>query len=291
MAVSEFCKFHQFGYCKFGSECKKLHTMDTCPTFQCQVEDCSLRHPRLCKFFTEFGRCKFGNGCFYFHLSTTNASNSEDEKIRALMKEIETLKKKIKEMEILLFRVQKMEKEIEYLRNNLTIRVDEKDQGFKCDICEYEASSLTVLKRHKTMKHKQQSAIIEENTSPPSPTFAIPAPPTQATPSPTPTLLVKSPVPCARKFAACLNLVSQYSDSDTALCLPCKKKLDTMAKSNPFSPSLCPCCHSTDINGPPFSFCQECLKYLDEDGCMESSFGSWYLDRITKEIVCIQLDY
>ena len=46
----EICKFHQYGYCKFGAECPKFHTEDICKEFPCQNDNCSSRHPKNCNF-------------------------------------------------------------------------------------------------------------------------------------------------------------------------------------------------------------------------------------------------
>ena len=35
-----FCKFNQYGYCKFGSRCKKFHTKETCLNFKCYMVAC-----------------------------------------------------------------------------------------------------------------------------------------------------------------------------------------------------------------------------------------------------------
>ena len=139
----------------------------------------------------------------------------------------------------------------------------------ECDMCDYKASSKTVLKRHKTMKHKQKTS--NEVLAPAS-------------------FLNPSTIPCAREVFGCKNKVTGYNDKDTHLCPDCRQKLELMSKSSPFSPTLCPCCHDPS-GGPPFAFCQECLGYLDEDGCMDSCFGSWNRDNITGELICINLDF
>ena len=97
MAAEElFCNFHQFGHCKFGSTCRKLHTKETCNTFKCIISDCSYRHPRQCKFFVLYGRCKFGTDCSFLHVTTedevTKAIKTIQDEVLSLKKEILSLK-------------------------------------------------------------------------------------------------------------------------------------------------------------------------------------------------------
>ena len=124
MALITYCKYHHFGHCKFGDQCKKQHMDTTCPTFKCMVEDCTFRHPRLCKFFTQFGRCKFGSQCSYLH----PVENSSDEEIKALKQEIQILGLKIEEMENVALRLNHLEEIIESL-----CFVKEKHSSEVCD--------------------------------------------------------------------------------------------------------------------------------------------------------------
>ena len=91
-----FCKFHQFGHCKFGSTRRKFHTKETCNTFKCIISDCSYRHPRQCKFFVLYGRCKFGTDCSFLHVTTedevTKAIKTIQDEVFSLKSEILSLK-------------------------------------------------------------------------------------------------------------------------------------------------------------------------------------------------------
>ena len=135
----------------FFLQCKKKHINETCPTFQCQVEDCGLRHPRLCKYFFEFGRCKFGLQCSYFHLSL-NTNSSPENDIEELKSEIARLEEKVLELDNFISTLKEQEKTVKMVNSN------------KCDICDYSASSKAVLKRHKTMKHNAEK--VSDQTQP-----------------------------------------------------------------------------------------------------------------------------
>ena len=166
----------------------------------------------------------------------------------------------------------------------------------KCDKCEYQANTLPVLKRHKTMKHKQASLASSRSSETPAnafppegsmPPMGSTSPPTNTGPSSPPS---QPPILCAREDAGCKNLVNRYYNIYTAICPTCKLYLQEMMKLSPFPPSACPCCHETS-EGPAFSFCQECIEGLYQDGFMESGWGSWHLDKNIGEIICTHLDF
>ena len=73
-ASQPICKFHQYGYCKFGSPCRHFHTQDTCITENCDKLSCTSRHPRLCLYLTRFGHCKFGTACSYLRSGAVDVS-------------------------------------------------------------------------------------------------------------------------------------------------------------------------------------------------------------------------
>ena len=274
MAANQlFCKFHQYGHCKFGAKCKKFHTKETCSNLKCKVDRCISRHPRQCKFYLLFGRCKFGDSCSFLHIT------AEENVVKALKEEILTLKT---EMKSLMEKNCEIEARLENLeRENKSVNKDDIEnlksmEKHKCDECGYEANTLTVLKRHKTMKHKQTTSTSSSTLSKPS--------------SISPNAAYNPTIPCAMEDEGCKNFVSQYFNKYTAICLPCKQNLENMMKSSPFPSTACPCCHDPS-NGLPFSFCKECLSGLDQDGYMESGWGSWHLDENSGEIICTHLDF
>ena len=60
----------------------------------------------------------------------------------------------IKEIEL-----RKLEKKVTELENKLSSQ-----SSFKCDVCDFSSSSETILKRHKSTKHKKET-LREENIS------------------------------------------------------------------------------------------------------------------------------
>ena len=69
MVTDEVCKFHKYGHCKFFDRYQKKHSKELCENSNSEIINCSLRHPRACKFFQAYGRCKF-EPCSYRHVDT-----------------------------------------------------------------------------------------------------------------------------------------------------------------------------------------------------------------------------
>ena len=315
MSVELYCQHHLHGHCKFGNTCKKFHVKVTCDNFPCRLEGCSSRHPQPCKFFSLFGKCKFSGNCSFLHIPSTNEKLFEaQQEIESLKNEIENLKTSL--LKSILIKIDLFESNLEEFKtllsydkpnvriyscelcdfkseresdledhrkrnheSNKDIPVDVK---FKCGLCDYESTSKKGVNIHRGCKHKKEVA------TPSSLKATIPA---QATSGLSSKPSVASSIPCSREYLGCTNEVLKYYDTDTALCTSCKQMLEIKSSSSPFSPTLCPSCHAPSEDGPPFSFCPECLAILAQDGCLDSCFGTWFRDRITLKIICINLDF
>ena len=128
------CKHFQTGFCKFGERCCKKHVKETCKAEGCK-KTCSLRHPKPCKYFALNKFCKFGEACCYQH-STDPADSCLREQVRSLQATVDSLSESLKALE----------NQIVKLKN-----------ANKCDLCDYTATSSTVLKTHVSKKHKKSS--------------------------------------------------------------------------------------------------------------------------------------
>ena len=102
--MSVVCQFHQYGHCKYGRNCEKSHTVDTCDSFPCPgIDKCSKRHPRVCQYFAVYGWCRFGAKCSFLHYSLSNsghhtASGEVQEVLQTmgeLREEVVTLKREV----------------------------------------------------------------------------------------------------------------------------------------------------------------------------------------------------
>ena len=110
MATHEsICKFNQSGFCKYQNHCRKQHINDSGPTSMCNNMACLLRHPKVCKYFTNFRRCKFGESCAYLHGHDTQ---TEDKNISELEHELENVKAKISEIDAILLKLEQIESRI-----------------------------------------------------------------------------------------------------------------------------------------------------------------------------------
>ena len=94
MAVISICRHNQAGFCKFGEKCRNRHIDEICGSDKCDDEDCILRHPMACRFFSLNGICKFGSGCAYLH-----KESEEKTKIRHLEEQLDATVEKVKELE------------------------------------------------------------------------------------------------------------------------------------------------------------------------------------------------
>ena len=92
MATQPICRYNKFGYCKFKDTCRKNHINTLCENSSCDVQICTLRHPKECKHYRNHGRCKFGEWCRFSHIE------KEDE-LKNLRLENDTINKKLADLE------------------------------------------------------------------------------------------------------------------------------------------------------------------------------------------------
>ena len=151
------CKFNNVGHCKFGSNCRNRHTLETCTNFPCRVKECPLRHPKMCKYFVQFGQCRFKENCSYLHFSELDKTKKGLEKeIETLKIEVEALKSRNIEIETIMRRLAIIETKLEPKEGPAKV-IEIEPEAFKCEDCGYIASSRSVLKRHKTIKHDKNN--------------------------------------------------------------------------------------------------------------------------------------
>ena len=63
----KICIFEKFGFCRNGASCKFTHPTLVCDDQNCNIQECSKRHPQACRFFTTLKYCKFGESCKFLH--------------------------------------------------------------------------------------------------------------------------------------------------------------------------------------------------------------------------------
>ena len=127
MAAQNVCRYHKFGYCKFGNTCRLLHVSEICGNKSCEITSCNLRHPRTCKFFRDFNRCKFGEWCSFKHDENENGQQLIQFDSKEIMEKIDNLAQiiyeKEKTMNQLVDKVRLLEEKIN--TNNDTLNEEE----------------------------------------------------------------------------------------------------------------------------------------------------------------------
>ena len=157
--MEQVCRHFQTGFCKFGELCRKHHVKVICNKENCDSKDCNERHPKICRYFNSNQACKFGITCSYLHVTLKEKGD-----IFQLTSKVNQLESLIKSMSQ---KIDKLTIELEVVKSNKEINTNDisSEKEIKCDLCEYTASTSTVLKRHVTMKHKKNVQSVETLTS------------------------------------------------------------------------------------------------------------------------------
>ena len=100
MAAEIVCKYWKFGHCKFKDKCRYVHYDALCNMDNCDVRNCSLRHPKTCRYFRNYGRCKY-SPCSYSHdgIPSKEAMDEKCAEIEDLRKVIQNNVKAISNLE------------------------------------------------------------------------------------------------------------------------------------------------------------------------------------------------
>ena len=144
MVEETICKHNQYGFCKFADKCRYHHIQGICTSPQCELSNCTLRHPKKCRYFHNYNNCKFGDHCAYDHTLQSNGKETNKEKdilkvIQDLKDEIDSLKEKNN----------KLEERINDLEDD-TVSEELRCQNlkYKCDECHFRCRSSHDLKIH-----------------------------------------------------------------------------------------------------------------------------------------------
>ena len=86
------CSFNKFGFCKFRANCRRQHIKEICSNKGCEIEKCSQRHPRICRYHRDIGYCKFGKWCLFKHETL-----SSPKEMKVIAKKLETIEKDLEE--------------------------------------------------------------------------------------------------------------------------------------------------------------------------------------------------
>ena len=67
MSQKLICKYENFGFCKKREDCENLHPTENCFDDNCNIINCTKRHPQPCRFFGTQEGCRFGSSCKFDH--------------------------------------------------------------------------------------------------------------------------------------------------------------------------------------------------------------------------------
>ena len=94
MAAQIICKWHKFGFCKHGTNCRKEHVVEICNDHSCEIFRCKKRHPKTCKYFWNHGRCKF-DPCAFLHRENDLTFENQN-----ILQKIDAINEALKDLEV-----------------------------------------------------------------------------------------------------------------------------------------------------------------------------------------------
>ena len=92
------CHYHKYGYCRMKDDCDRYHSNKICREMNCDVRNCSDRHPQACRFYASMEFCKFMDSCMYDH-KKIDQNRSLVAKIDDITKKYNEVMKKTSEQE------------------------------------------------------------------------------------------------------------------------------------------------------------------------------------------------
>ena len=94
------CSYFKFGYCKHKEHCRKNHVNELFDKMECDISNCNLRHPKICKFYGEYRKCKF-DPCMFRHVDQANDTDIQSLKKQnvKLLSSIEIIENDLKHLQ------------------------------------------------------------------------------------------------------------------------------------------------------------------------------------------------
>ena len=167
---STICKFHQTGFCKFGSHCKRKHEDQICDNqSECTSQECQKRHPKICRNFIRNEQCIFKEKCAYSHKTKIDSQHNLNEKVTLLLlkheNDIKALTEEVNNLK-LIFHIMSTElgkscpqknsipeSVDEYKNSKSATNEDASTLKFKCQQCDYVCEKKITLHKHTNTKH------------------------------------------------------------------------------------------------------------------------------------------
>ena len=119
MPTRNICVYNKYGFCKYLETCRKYHENKKFENSDCEIRDCPLRHPKMCKFNRDFGFCKFSEWCKFSH-EVKRSMFVENDGVKNLEEKLEKVKLDLEKSS------EKMSK-LENEMKNISLKMSEKD--------------------------------------------------------------------------------------------------------------------------------------------------------------------
>ena len=115
--LEHICRFNQIGFCKFKSECEKVHENKICRANNCDPRRCSKRHPKDCRNYSKHRFCNFA----YLHSEMVVKEDFErvTEEMKNLKAEMDILKNTVKTLSEIKQEKKVLKKNIEKLNKDI----------------------------------------------------------------------------------------------------------------------------------------------------------------------------
>ena len=159
MSGENVCWHNKLGFCKFQNKCKSTHVNKVCEDQSCDIDNCDLRHPKTCNYYSKFGRCKFGEWCCYKHvkkpvklmkseysdlMNRVNQLEKQMEEKDSVIDKLENkmdsfvLKNKIEHIEDMINKkdilIQNLQKKIDALKDIIDSKIERDDKPVQAEI-------------------------------------------------------------------------------------------------------------------------------------------------------------
>ena len=165
MAAQNVCRYFKFGFCKFTEMCRFMHITEVCENPRCEIKQCNLRHPRVCKYFRDYNRCKFSEWCAFKHQN----NNPGSDELKEIHEELDKLSKAIREkdqiIDDLVDKIRLIEEKLvrkeqlteESCENDKNFTSIQQSVGFPCEMCDFNAKNNGGLQSHIRAKHNESN--------------------------------------------------------------------------------------------------------------------------------------
>ena len=138
------CRFNQVGFCKYKSECGKIHKNEICKDRNCDTGRCTKRHPKSCRNYLKHQFCNFGKDCAYLHTDTVKKEHFNEvvEDMKNIKAELDHLKNTVKTLS-------EINKEGKLIKKSIDV--------LKADIVKIKAANLQISKKVKMIEADMES--------------------------------------------------------------------------------------------------------------------------------------